>query len=211
MNANEVKIAEDCIYPSDNIYDIPCLKIDKQAGYLLLPFAPYGAGRKTKLAQTIHFYVDDYRFASIWRNPAKVLNSQARAIVELNYSLFDTTPLAHGLDSIYKKRWLSRYFQECGLEVYVDLNVSPKFAEYNILGVPAGYNAFATRGNRGCLIHLQHELDTARRISGKDIPNFIVYGGGNEVHDFCNQNSLVYVPDFMTQKGVERCTYNVQL
>lgn len=201
MNATELNVAEDCLYPSDNKYDIPCLRIDRQGGHLLLPFAPYGAGRKTKTAQTIHFYVDDYRFASVWKNPAKVLNTCARAVIEPNFSLFDTTPFAHGLDLIYKKRWLARYFQECGLNVYADLNVSSKFYEVNRLGIPAGYNAFATRGTRGHLAELETELMIAREISGQAIPNLIVYGGGQEIHDFCNQNSLTYIHDFMTEKG----------
>ena len=169
----------------------------------MLPFAPYGAGRKTKSAQTIHFYVDDYRFANVWKNPAKVLNTCARAVIEPNFSLFDTTPFAQGLDLIYKKRWLARYFQECGLNVYADLNVSSKFYEVNRLGIPAGYNAFATRGTRGHLAELETELMIAREISGEAIPNLIVYGGGQEIHDFCNQNSLVYIHDFMTEKGGE--------
>ncbi|MEZ3576807.1 DUF4417 domain-containing protein [uncultured Duncaniella sp.] len=201
MNATELNVAEDCLYPSDNKYDIPCLRSDRQGGHLLLPFAPYGAGRKTKTAQTIHFYVDDYRFASVWKNPAKVLNTCARAVIEPNFSLFDTTPFAQGLDLIYKKRWLARYFQECGLNVYADLNVSSKFYEVNRLGIPAGYNAFATRGTRGHLAELETELMIAREISGQAIPNLIVYGGGQEIHDFCNQNSLTYIHDFMTEKG----------
>lgn len=200
MNATDLKIAEDCLYPSDNIYDIPCLLYEMQGEALLLPFAPYGTGRKAKLAQTIHFYVDDYRFASLWRNPAKLLNTGVRAIVEPNFSLFDTTPLAQGLDLIYKKRWLARYYQECGLKVYVDLNVSSKFYGVNTLGIPPLYNAFATRGSKGHIAELSTELDIAREISGLKIPNMIVYGGGKEIREFCNKNSLLYIHDFMSSK-----------
>ena len=149
MNANTIIDVEDVLYPSDNLYEIPCLRLDKQAGYLKLPFSPYGLGRVTRSASTIHFYVDDYRFESVWRNPAKLLAGNATAVVEPNFSLYDTTPLAYGLQLIYKKRWIARYLQECGLGIYVDLNVSRKFDEYNILGVPDGFNAFAVRGSRG--------------------------------------------------------------
>lgn len=158
------------------------------------------AERQNRLKRSI-FYVEDYRFASVWKNPAKVLNTCARAVVEPNFSLFDTTPLAQGLDLIYKKRWIARYLQECGLNVYADLNVSSKFYDVNRLGIPAGYNAFATRGTRGHLAELETELKIAREISGETIPNLIVYGGGQEIHDFCNRNSLVYIHDFMTEKG----------
>ena len=59
-----------------------------------------------------------------------------------------------GIQLIYKKRWLSRYFQECGIKVYADVNVSHKFIEYNKMGIPKGYNAFFTRGLDLSLIHI---------------------------------------------------------
>ena len=108
-----------------------------------------------------------------------------------NFSLFDTTPLAQGLDLIYKKRWLARYFQECGINVYADLNVSSKFYEVNRLGIPIGYNAFATRGTRGHLAELEAELMIAREISGQSIPNlYRLMAAARRYTNFCNRNSL---------------------
>lgn len=138
--------AKDILFPSDNLYDIPCLRLDRQAGHLELPFVPYGTGRRNKRVATLHFYVDDYRFNALWKNPAKIFDNNPAAAVECNYSLFDTTPLAFGLQFIYQKRWMARYWQENGIRIYVDLNVSSKFFEYNRMGVPDGWNAFATRG-----------------------------------------------------------------
>lgn len=85
MNGNNLIDVEDVLYPSDNLYDIPCLRLDRQAGMLKLPLSPYGLGRKTKEASTIHFYVDDYRFESVWKNPAKILAGNATAIIEPNF------------------------------------------------------------------------------------------------------------------------------
>lgn len=191
---------KDILFPSDNHYDIPVLRLDRQAGCLELPFAPYGTGRKNRQASTIHFYVDDYRFSAIWKNPAKIVAAQVKAVVEPNYSLFDTTPLAFGLQFIYQKRWLARWWQEQGIAVYVDLNVSGKFFDYNCLGIPGGWNAFATRGSHGGLQLLEAKYEIARQISGLDVPNLIVYGGGEAVHEFCCRRSLLYVHDFMTSK-----------
>lgn len=79
---------EDYLYPSDNGYEIPCLRLDRQAGNLILPFAPYGAGRRTKEARTIHFYVDDYRFSSLWKKPAKyLLIKQAQSLNQITQYL----------------------------------------------------------------------------------------------------------------------------
>ena len=191
---------KDILYPSDNRYDIPCLRLDRQAGHLELPFVPYGAGRRNKRVATLHFYVDDYRFNALWKNPAKIFDNNPAAAVECNYSLFDTTPLAFGLQFIYQKRWMARYWQENGIRIYVDLNVSSKFFKYNRMGVPDGWNAFATRGSLGGMDLLKAKFEQARQISGLDSPNLIVYGGGKEVHEFCCRHSLLYVHDYMTEK-----------
>ena len=184
----------DCLYPSNNVYEIPTLLIEKQAKDLILPLVPYGvAARSTIGIGTYHFYVDDYRFENLWNNPVKIINSGCKNIVEPNLSLYDTTPISYGLHLIYKKRWLARYYQSEGINVYVDLNVSTKFIDYNILGVPDGYNAFFTRGYKTRLIQLQMELDVAKKISQKETPNFIIYGGGQFIQEFCSKNNCIYV------------------
>lgn len=195
------KMFKDCLYESDNIFEIPNLLLEKQAGKLELPFSPWGANsRIRKNVATYHFYVDDYRFEALFKNPIKLLMSGCNAIVEPNLSLHDQTPIAYGLNKIYKKRWLARYLQECGLNVYVDLNVSHKFIEYNKLGIPNGYNAFFTRGLTDWIESLKSDLDVARQISGLEKPNLIVYGGGEDIKDFCRKHSLLYITDFINAK-----------
>jgi hypothetical protein len=191
----------DCIYNSNNIYDIPTLKLENQATELILPLKPYGAEKRTNGGVgTYHFYVDDYRFEAIWKNPINILKSGCTQIVEPNLSLFDTTPISYGLFLIYKKRWLSRFLQEKGYNVYADLNVSQKFYDYNVLGIPEGYNSFFTRGYTGRLKYLEIELEIAQKISGKKEPNLVVYGGSKEIKDFCAKHNLTYIKDFINDK-----------
>lgn len=191
----------DLLFPSDNDYDIPCLLTERMAGRLELPITPWGANSRLKKGvTTYHFYVDDYRFERLFRDPSRLLTCGCRSIVEPDCSLHDQTPVAWGLQLIYKKRWLARYCQEVGIDIYVDLNVAPKFSEWNLLGVPQGWNAFFTRGAYASQDILQHDLDTARRISGQDTPNLIVYGGGRKAKTFCQQNGLLYIEQFMTAK-----------
>jgi hypothetical protein len=194
---------KDVLYESDNALEIPNLLLDMQAGKMELPLNPWGANsRLRKDVATYHFYVDDYRFEALFKDPIKVLTSGCKAIVEPNCSCHDQTPIAWGIQLIYKKRWLSRYFQECGIKVYADLNVSHKFIEYNKMGIPKGYNAFFTRGLDGWMESLKSDLQVAQEISGLERPNLIVYGGGEDVKDFCRQHSLLYVTDFINAKGI---------
>lgn len=102
--------------------------------------------------------------------------------------------IAKGVDQIYDKRWVARYCQEQGIKVYVDLNVAPTFAEYNLYGVPDGYNAFATRGYQERPEALEYEIDIARKVSGLEVPNMLVFGGGEGIHKICMQAKVCYIP-----------------
>lgn len=197
----EDRMVKDVVYASDNIYEIPTLLLSEQAGQLELPLTPWGANSRLRQdVTTYHFYVDDYRFNKLFHDPTNLINSNCKAIVEPNCSLHDQTPIAYGIHQIYKKRWLSRYMQDLGVKVYVDLNVSHKFIEFNKMGVPKGYNAFFTRGLDGWMESLKSDLEIAREISGLDNPNLIVYGGGKQIEKFCRENNLLYVTDFINAK-----------
>lgn len=191
----------DVLYPSDNDMEIPTLLTDLQPGRLELPFSPWGANSRLKKGvATYHFYVDDYRFEKLWRDPSALILSGCHAIVEPNCSLHDQTPIAYGLQLIYKKRWLARLLQDYGIRVYADLNVARKFQEWNRLGIPQGYNAFMTRGNDTQTGILLEDLRIAQEISGLEQPNLIIYGGGRRAQEFAQQHGLLYTSDFMTDK-----------
>lgn len=194
---------KDVLYDSDNEFEIPNLLLEQQAGKLELPLNPWGANsRLRKDVATYHFYVDDYRFEALFKDPINLLTSGCKAVVEPNCSCHDQTPIAWGIQLIYKKRWLSRYLQECGIKVYADLNVSHKFIEYNKMGIPKGYNAFFTRGLDGWMESLKSDLQVAQEISGLEKPNLIVYGGGDEIKKFCRKQGLLYVTDFINAKKI---------
>lgn len=197
----QVPDIRDVLYPSDNDLEIPTLLPDLQAGRVELPLSPWGAnGRLKKNVVTYHFYVDDYRFEKLWRDPSPLVTSGCRAIVEPNCSLHDQTPIAYGLQLIYKKRWLARMLQDHGICVYADLNVARKFQEWNRLGIPKGWNAFFTRGNDTQTGILADDLRIAQEISGREQPNLVIYGGGRKALKFAQQHGLLYTDDFMTEK-----------
>lgn len=192
---------KDVLFASDNAFEIPTLLLSEQGGKVEVPFTPWGANsRLRKDVATYHFYVDDYRFEALFKDPTKLILSGCKAIVEPNCSCHDQTPIAWGIQLIYKKRYLARYLQECGIKVFADLNVSHKFIEYNKMGIPKGYNAFFTRGLDGWMQSLKSDLQVAQEISGLETPNLIVYGGGDEIQDFCRKNGLLYLTDFINAK-----------
>lgn len=190
----------DYIYPSNNEFDIPTLLTDNMPLHLELPLNPWGAeARYKKMMSTYHFYIDDYRFEQLFKDPIMLLTSGCKAIVEPNCSIHDQTPMAHAIWQTYRKRYLCRYLQECGMQIWVDLNVSPHFEEINALGVPEGYNAFCTRGVDGWLETTERHWQMAKRISGLEKPNMFVYGGGANVEAWCKERDIVYVNEFINR------------
>ena len=195
-----LKMLGDYVYPSNNEFDIPTLLTDNMPVHLELPLNPWGAeARYKKGMMTYHFYVDDYRFEQLFKDPVKLLESGCKAIVEPNCSIHDQTPMAHAIWQTYRKRYLCRYLQECGMQIWVDLNVSPHFEEINALGVPEGYNAFCTRGVTGWLNTTERHWEMAKRISGLDKPNMFVYGGGDDVAEWCKAHDVVHVKEFINR------------
>ncbi len=194
----------DCLFETDNFLEIPMLRLDMQANHCDLPFVAFGEQKRTfqmNGSGTLHFYVDDYRFQRIYDHPEQILHHNPRNIVEPNYSLFNETPIAFGMKAVYQKRMIARSMQEKGIRVFVDLNVASKFYTLNMLGVPRGWSSFCTRGYSDRLNYLSFEVEIARSWAEGNPLVFVVYGGGNEVKRYCQQNGLIYATPVITMKN----------
>lgn len=185
------------VFPGDNAWGIPTLRLDRQAELVDLPFARWGREtRKSRMRGTWHFYTDDYRFSAVWSRPQVVVNSACVAAVEPNFSVHAQTPAAVALWQTYRKRWLARWWQEEGIRVLVDLNVAPEHADLNLLGVPGGWRAFATRGSAHDLARLDEEYATATQVAGASGPvTFVVYGGGAAVGEHAAARGWLWFPE----------------
>ncbi len=185
----------DVLWPSDNDWGIPTLDPNLQADLVDLPVMCWGQrGRSRRIdGGTYHFYTDDYRFNALWQNPGPVVNSGCISIVEPNFSCHDQTPTAVALHQIYKKRWLARYWQSQGIRVLVDLNVARPFYQLNLLGVPAGWQAYATRAtsDRPEDALDEYRLACAHR-GGRDVL-FLVIGGGRQAQAMCREYGWLFV------------------
>lgn len=202
MIISDIFAPQDRLYPSDNEYEIPTLLLDQQpSNGILLPFSGWGSSPRCKKGiATYHFYVDDYRFGALWKNPAKIIHSGCKEIVEPNYTLHLTLPLAYGIHLIYKKRWIARWLQGFGIKIWADLKVSKKYRDLNLLGIPKGYNAFATRAFSDDMKSLEEEFEIAQLVSGLENPNMIVYGGGKAAQSFCRHHNLIFVEQIMDSR-----------
>lgn len=191
---------KDAIYPSSNQYGVPdlFLKSYPVAPGLSSHFAAWGSvSRKSEFRGTWHFYVDDYRFQNLYKDADSLIRTGCSGAVEPNFSIFEETPFAVALHRIYQKRWIARSWQASkhDLELWVDLCVSGYGRQLALIGVPAGWQRFATAGWEKNVEDLDDELSMAVACSSGEPFTLIVYGGGKEVDDWCkNRNSVLRIP-----------------
>lgn len=187
--------APDIIFPSDNDWGIPSLLPQGNLSGLPMPCERWGRfARGSFNGGTLHFYTDDARFETIWKTPEKIVLSKCKAITEPNVSTGKSTPKSLALWGIYRKRWISRWCQQYGIFVFVDLNVEPEFADINMLGVPRGWKHYATRGYDTRIELLDADFDLAtKHAEGNDIL-FVVVGGGKATRAKCIERKWIHVP-----------------
>ena len=194
----------DCLFTTDNDMEIPTLSLDCQPKLVEIPFVCFGEQRRTFNMfgkGTLHFYTDDYRFSAVYDHPDRITKHHPSNIVEPNFTLFNETPIAFGLQAVYKKRFIARMMQQCGIGVFVDLNVAPKFYKLNMLGVPRGYSSYCTRGYSNRLDYLEFEYKLAQDWAESNRLLFVVYGGGKVAKQFCKMHGCVYVEQFINVKN----------
>ena len=194
----------DALWPSDNEWGVPLLDIKLQAQAANMPIVTWGSrSRKQKMIGTYHFYTDDYRFDALWRDPSEIVNSACACVVEPNFSIGSGTPRAVALWAVYRKRWLARFWQSFGLRVFVDMNVPPDAQAMNLLGVPQGWAAYATRWLDAGFPEIGspedstlYDYERAKERAGDVTPLFMVVGGMERAEAFCQEHGFVWVKEF---------------
>lgn len=75
--------------------------------------------REENKACGVHFFVDDWRFEGIYRNPEKTLSrySQYAFLLTPDFSLYADMPLWRQSENVGKNRWVGAYWQNEGLSV----------------------------------------------------------------------------------------------
>lgn len=181
---------------SDNDLGIPTLDLRLQADYVDEPFEIWGAkGRSLPHRGTVAFYADDYRFATIWKDPSKLVKTGCVSAVEVNYTASLGTPLAFYQWLVYQRRWMAAYWQSMGVRIFVDMNNPVEFIETTLTGVPLGWRAYATHGYQNRIEGTLNEYHEACRHAQSEDILFVVYGGGRLVKEMCRKHRFIFVAE----------------
>jgi hypothetical protein len=79
----------------------------------------YAKGEDFPEEEICHFYLDDYQFDRVWKEPDLYIPSMCKfkAVLAPDFSLYDDFPMAVNVYNHYRKHWISRYWQDHGVKV----------------------------------------------------------------------------------------------
>ncbi len=129
------------LFPTANAYGIPDL-LHTPADQVPVWFVPYRQQIRSRQSLTdgaVHFFLDDYRFETVWTRPYKALEALRpyTMVLSPDFSLYRDWPLMLQLWNIYRNRWCGRFWQEQGFTVIptVSWSTYPSY-DFCFLGVP---------------------------------------------------------------------------
>lgn len=129
------------IFTTDNTYHIPALQHVPLARFPRW-LAPYRARiRSTKPLDdgAVHFFLDDYRFETVWTTPHKALRALQpfQVLLTPGFSLYTDWPLAIQIWNTYRNRWCGAFWQAQGRSVIPTVVWStPESYDFCFCGVP---------------------------------------------------------------------------
>ena len=129
------------IFPSANGYGIPDLRhapISRLPAWLV-PYRQRIRADEPPDEGAVHYFLEDYRFETVWSRPHKALAALApyRMLLTPDFSLYRDWPLTLQLWNVYRNRWCGRFWQEEGFTVIPTISWSTAASfDFCFLGVP---------------------------------------------------------------------------
>ena len=182
-------------------YNIPCIKpaafdVDNWISF------NYAKGCEEPEQHGIHFFIDDYQFLRLWKNPDTYLPMLKRfqAVCTPDFSTYTDFPKAIQLYNHYRKHWLGAYWQTHGIRVIPTISWSDEASfEWCFDGEPVGgmvaISSVGTQGSaRARELFRVGYTETLRRLKPSRI---VLYGN---IPDCCaKQDNIISVKAFQNK------------
>lgn len=127
-------------FPTESFYGMPIMAPTQTTGDQMLRFMDWKEVSDPE-NYIAHFYYDDYKFISAWREPDKYLDrlKKFKAVVSPDFSLYTDFPRALQILSCYRRQWCGAFWQSQGIDVIPDVVWGDeKSFEYCFDGIPKG-------------------------------------------------------------------------
>mgnify|MGYP004521155895 CR=1 FL=1 len=121
-------------------YGIPVIKPSDFCGTDFVDFN-HAKSEKNKADKAVHFFLDDFHFERIWKDPLKYYErlQPFPCVLSPDFSMFTEFPLAMQIYNHYRKHWLAAYWQNHGINVIPTIGwVDEDSYEWCFDGEPCG-------------------------------------------------------------------------
>lgn len=144
------------LFASDNEWGIPTLPPARLEPARLVPYhdrhACTRAARDPGQDTAVHFFLDDYRFETVWSKPERGLSRcvAVGAALTPDFSLWSNMPLVMQLWQVYRSRWCGAWLLHHGVTVVPTVSWStPDSYRFAFAGItPGSVVAVSTVGTR---------------------------------------------------------------
>ena len=207
MNSRQFRITENFLrngYRSDNRWGIPALSKEeiKLDDVSLLSYNDTKRNdNELNRSKGVHFFVDDYKFESLYNNPARTLEklSQYKFLLTPDYSLYADMKIWRQIESIAKSRYVGAYWQDQGLKVIPTISWStPQSYEFCFAGIEK--HSIVAVSTLGCLKAKREFLRGYQRMIDVIQPEKILCFG--KTIDGMDGN--IVVVDYLESRKVKR-------
>lgn len=129
-------------FESQSPYGIPDLQ---PTDFVPANLAAWNAPRQREYAAisggALHFFLDDYRFETVWSAPERLLPrvKAVGAALTPDFSIWVDMPLAGQVWNVYRNRWCGAYWQSQGINVVPTVHWGlPETYHFAFDGIPQG-------------------------------------------------------------------------
>lgn len=197
MNYRETRNAylnlEKRMFPGEGKYNIPVIRPVYEIGddEIWIGFN-YVRGCEEPERHSVHFFVDDYQFDRVWKDPDRYVSvlHKFKNVCTPDFSLYSDFPIVPQLFNHYRKHWLGAYWQERGIRVIPTVGWSdPSSYEWCFDGEP--HNSIVALSSVGTQKHsdtnrlfMQGYQEMLKRLT----PKTIIFQG--KVPEECRVNGV---------------------
>ena len=172
-------------------YEIPVIAPDSPEVDNWISFN-YAKGCEEPELHGIHFFIDDYQFVRVWKQPDTYLDMlrKFQAVCTPDFSTYTDFPKIIQIYNHYRKHWLGAYWQMNGIRVIPTISwAGPDSYDWCFDGEPEGYTvAVSSVGTQVNKDARQLFLDGYREMLARLQPSKIIMYGN--VPDECQGNII---------------------